>query len=86
MNFLIDSGCKDHMISDKSYFTDIIMLENPLKIAIVEDNNFMLAVGVGNIDAYSIINNKREQYTLKNVLYVPGLRELLTYLPSQNRV
>ena len=53
------------------------MLENPLKIAIAEDNNYLLAVGVGNIDAYSIINDKRVQYTLKNVLYVPGLRRNL---------
>ena len=58
LNFLIDSGCTDHMINDKSYFTDIIMLKNPLKIAIAEDSNYLLAVGVGNIDAYSIINNK----------------------------
>jgi hypothetical protein len=36
--FFIDSGCTD-LINDKSYFNNLMMLKNPIKIAIAKDKN-----------------------------------------------
>lgn len=42
------------MVNDKVYFSDLIMLDNPIKIAIAKDASFLLATGVGNIQAYRV--------------------------------
>lgn len=75
--FYIDSGCTDHLINDKSYFTDIMFLENPIKIAVAKNGNYMEAVGVGNVKVISKINGREIKCTIKNAFYVPNLRKNL---------
>lgn len=77
LTFFVDSGCTDHMVNQKQYFCDLVMLENPIKVAVAKDKEFLLAVGIGNIVAYSIVKNQRLKCTIKNVLYVPNLRKNL---------
>lgn len=77
LKFFIDSGCTDHMVNDKQYFSDILMLDNPIKIAVAKDKDFLMAVGIGNIKVLSKVGNKQIKCTIKNVFYVPKLRKNL---------
>lgn len=49
------------------------MLENPIKIAIAEDDSYLTAVGVGNIEVISNVRGEKIKCTIKNVFYVPKL-------------
>lgn len=75
--FFIDSGCTDHLVNKKSYFNDLMMLKNPIKIAIAKDKNYIEAIGIGNINVLSYVNGKTVKCIIKNVLYVPNLRKNL---------
>jgi len=55
ITFFIDSGCTDHLINDTSYFNDLIMLKNLIKIVIAKDRDYIEAIGVGNIDVLSYV-------------------------------
>lgn len=75
--FFIDSECTDHLVNKRIYFNDLMMLKNPIKIAIAKNENYMEVVDIGNIDVLSCINDKTVKCTIKNVLYVPNLRKNL---------
>ncbi|KRT78250.1 hypothetical protein AMK59_6683 [Oryctes borbonicus] len=75
--FCIDSGCTDHLVNDKSFFSDFLVLKHPIKIAVAKNNNFMEAIGVGNIKVISKVNRNEVECTIKNVFYVPNLRKNL---------
>lgn len=75
--FYIDSGCTDHLVNDKKYFSELLMLKNPIKIAVAKSNNYMEAIGVGEIKAISFVDGKEVKCTIKNVLFVPNLRKNL---------
>lgn len=77
ITFIIDSGCTDHLVNNKNYFIDLLMLEEPINIVVAKSNNFMQAVGVGNIKIFSLVNGKKIECIIKNVFYVPTLRKNL---------
>ena len=77
INFCIDSGCTDHLINNKEFFSDLIMLEEPIKIAVAKNDNHLLAVGVGNIGVYSYVQGRKIDCQIKNVFYVPDLKRNL---------
>ncbi|KAI5725973.1 hypothetical protein M8J77_022339 [Diaphorina citri] len=52
LNFVVDSGCTDHIVNDISVFHDYIELKNPIKINIAKDDQCMSAVGIGTIETY----------------------------------
>lgn len=73
--FFIDSGCTDHLVKEKSYFDKLMMLNNPIKIAVAKSD--IEAVDIGNINVVSCINGRTIKCTIKNALYVPNLRRNL---------
>lgn len=75
--FFIDSGCTDHMVNDRSCFSDLVMLDCPIKIAVAKNDNYLLAEGVGNIQVHSYVEDEIINCTIKNVFYVPNLRKNL---------
>uniref|UniRef100_A0A1Y1L115 Retrovirus-related Pol polyprotein from transposon TNT 1-94 n=1 Tax=Photinus pyralis TaxID=7054 RepID=A0A1Y1L115_PHOPY len=77
ITFCVDSGCTDHMVNDKTVFTELVMLDKPVKIAVAKNENYLLAIGVGNIHVYSFIRGMRRECTIMNVFYVPNLRKNL---------
>lgn len=77
IKFFIDSGCTDHLINDKSYFENLMMLKNPIRIAIAKDKHYIEAIGIGDIKVLSYVNDKAIKCTIKNVLYVPSLKRNL---------
>lgn len=44
-----------------------MMLEEPTNIVVAKRNNFMQALGMGNIEIFSLINDKQIDCTIKNV-------------------
>ncbi|KAI5748286.1 hypothetical protein M8J77_023876 [Diaphorina citri] len=77
LNFVVDSGCTDHIVNDISVFHDYIELKNPIKINIAKDDQCMSAVGIGTIETYITYGGNTTYCTLKNVLYVPSSRKNL---------
>lgn len=77
LSFYIDSGCTDHLVNKKEYFSELLILKEPIKIAVAKNNNYMEATGVGLIKVISDINGKEKMCTIKNVFYVPNLRRNL---------
>lgn len=77
LTFCVDSGCTDHMINDKNYFAELIMLDNPIKIAIAKNNSYLEAIGIGKIKVIGSANNDKINCTIENVFYVPNLKRNL---------
>lgn len=79
LKFYIDSGCTDHIVTDKDYFDTYAELKSPISISIAEDGHSMSAIGIGTIEGFLMCNDKQKKCTLKNVLFVPtGRRNLLS--------
>lgn len=38
LTFCINSGCTDHMVNDKKYFSSLLMLKKPIKIAVAKES------------------------------------------------
>lgn len=74
LKFFVNSGCTDYMVNEKS---DLIMLNETIKIVVAKNENFLLAMRVANITAISIVGNKNIDCNIENVLYVPHLRRNL---------
>lgn len=53
LTFCVDSDCTDHLVNNKNYFDNLLMLKEPIKIAVAKNGNYMEAVGVGNIKVLS---------------------------------
>lgn len=77
LTFCVDSGCTDHLVNNKNYFDNLLMLKKPIKIAVAKNGNYMEAVGVGNIKVLSKLANEKIKCYIRNVLYVPNLRKNL---------
>lgn len=75
--FFVDSGCTDHLVNYKGYFTDFVTLNTPIRIAVAKDKSYLEAVGVGNINVQSYVNGNSIKCTIKNVFYIPNLRKNL---------
>lgn len=61
------------MVNRKEVFSSIIMLKDTIKIAVAKNNDFLLAMGVGNINVITDLKHEKINRTIKNVSYVPNL-------------
>ena len=77
ITFCVDSGCTDHLVNQKECFSNLVMLKESIKIAVAKDKNYLEAVGIGDIEALSQIDDKDIKCKIKGVLYVPNLRRNL---------
>lgn len=75
--FIIDSGCTDHICNNIDYFYNYVTLKEPINIAVAKSNEYMQAVGIGNIHCFVFVNNNFVKCKLQNVLYVPELKQNL---------
>lgn len=78
--FFVDSGCTDHLVNDKEYFSDFIILNTPIRIAVAKDKSYLEAVGIENINIQSYVNGNSTKCTIKNVFYIPNLRKNLLFV------
>jgi hypothetical protein len=69
----VDSGTSDHMTNQKEWFVDYknFYVHLPVRIG---DGKHIMAVGKGNINIHTYVNNKWIKGYLENVLYVPDIK------------
>ena len=75
----IDSGASQHIIHEKGGMESYTTFRKPLQVRIA-DNTILYAYGKGNRSL--TVFNEKVNITLKDVLYVPKLRNKLLSLPS----
>lgn len=79
IEWILDSGCTDHIINTDKYFENCETLKNPVKVKI-GDGRMLEATKVGNIKAYFSVYGQRSEIELKNVFYVQEMKaNLLSY-------
>jgi len=85
VEWILDSGCTDHIINNESYFTNFVCLKNPINIK-VGDGRFVQATKIGNIQTYFLTYGKRMNIKISNVFYVRQIdRNLLSYAKVTNK-
>ena len=77
----IDSGASQHMSPNKKEMDDYTNFKKPLQIRIA-DNTILFAYGKGNLRVLVFDGKEKLNIMLKEVLYVPKLRNKLLSLPS----
>ena len=79
--WILDSGASDHMSYDRSSFENFKTFQTPRKVKL-GDYNETEAIGFGDIRMVAELKGSRDQFILKKVLYVPGIRRKLISLGS----
>ncbi|CAB3248534.1 unnamed protein product [Arctia plantaginis] len=79
IEWLLDSGCTDHIINTEEYFDACETLEKPVKVKI-GDGTILEATKVGNIETYFRVYGKKCEVMLTKVFYVKRMKaNLLSY-------
>ena len=73
VQFLLDSGCTDHIINDESLFSEFVTLEEPNAIT-VGDGYALTATKVGNINLECNVNNTIYNIKISNVYFVQQMK------------
>ena len=77
LNFVVDSGCTDHMMSDEKSLMDVQLLKSPFQVSIADKDTTMVVKKAGKLPITSIIDGKECTGSLNEVLVVPSLRHNL---------
>lgn len=79
IEWVLDSGCSDHIINDDKYFVKMNKLENPIKVK-VGDGRTLEATRVGDIKAKFVTKFNETEIELKDVLFVNEMdKNLLSF-------
>lgn len=85
INWLIDSGCSDHIVNDEKYFYKYKKLDNPVKIR-VGDGFGLISEKIGNIMMNFRVGYRSHKIEIHNVYFVPSMkRNLLSVSSIVNR-
>lgn len=76
LNWLLDSGCTDHIVRSDRYFENFVMLRDPVDVKL-PDNKSLKATKVGNVKIEIRNKYNKKQIDLKNVYYVEGIKQNL---------
>lgn len=76
IKWLLDSGCSDHIINTDKYFSVSRNLENPVNIK-VGDGFSLKSYTIGDIVTYFDVNGEMNKVTIKNIYYVPNMKQNL---------
>ena len=68
IQWLLDSGCTDHIINSEDYFNRCIDLKEPVNIYL-GDNRYIKATKIGNVVSYFDAFRKQNDVNMSNVLY-----------------
>ena len=81
VEWCLDSGCTDHITSNKSDFVQYWELGQASK-AEIADGKHLKIEGYGTVIGYSIMRNKMVSLQIQNMLYVPEANKRLFSLIS----
>lgn len=79
INWLLDSGCTDHIINNETYFYNSIDLKIPVNVKL-PDGKMLNATKVGTVKIYFKNYYSQKHVDLKNVYYVEGIKQNLLSL------
>jgi len=88
IEWILDSGCSDHIINNDAYFDKSIVLRNPINVK-VGDGRTLKGTKVGNVVTYFEVDGKHMKVDLLNVYYVKEMdKNLISFakLTDQNKV
>ena len=68
LQWLLDSGCTDHIINSVDYFDKCIDLKEPINIYL-GDNRYIKATKIGNVVSYFDAFGKKNEVNMSNVFY-----------------
>lgn len=79
IQWLLDSGCTDHIINDDKYFENFKLLKEPVNVYL-GDNRVVKATKIGNVLSYFDAFGKKNLINMKNVFYVKDMKSnLISY-------
>ena len=79
LEWVLDSGCSDHIINNDKYFIKSNILENPINVK-VGDGRVLKATCVGDIKAKFVTDYNETEIELKNVFFVKEMdRNLMSF-------
>ena len=79
LEWVLDSGCSDHIINNDKYFVKVNKLVNPINVK-MGDGRTLKATSVGNIKAKFVTNYNETEIELTDVLYVKEMdRNLMSF-------
>ena len=79
IEWVLDSGCTDHIINNESYYSNSVILENPIDVKI-GNGTILKATKIGEVIVYFLVNNQKVEVKLTNVFYVKEMdRNLISY-------
>ena len=76
INWLLDSGCSDHIVASDKYFSKYVILKAPIDVSMPDGKN-LKATKLGTIRMYFENGNENVEVILKNVYYVKGIKRNL---------
>ena len=79
ITFKLDSGASDHLANQHWYFEELKEIKNPVVINVAKDDQYLIAKQKGTIVGTTNIG---VEVKIKDVLYVPELRENLLSVPK----
>ncbi|KMQ84192.1 rna-dependent dna polymerase [Lasius niger] len=79
INWILDSGCTDHIVNDDTIFDEYVVLKKPIDVKL-GDGRILKATKIGNIKTTFQIYAKDSEVTLYNVFYVKEMKQnLISY-------
>lgn len=75
--WLIDSGATHHICKHKNLFKNYRQITNEIIYSADSNTNDLKAIGIGNIEIETRVNNNVFNLTLQNVYHVPNIRRNL---------
>lgn len=81
IKWLLDSGCSDHIITTDKHFYESRDLDSPTSIK-VGDGFSLVSSKIGHIAVYFDIAGRKERIDIKNVFFVPQMKQNLLSVSS----
>ena len=79
INWLLDSGCTDHIVNNDSYFENYRVLEKPMNVCL-GNNSIVKATKIGTVKSYFNAFGKESEVRINNVYYVKDMHSnLISY-------
>lgn len=79
INWILDSGCTDHIVNDDTVFDEYVTLDRPVEVKL-GDGRMLKATKIGRIKAIFPVYENNVEITLYNVFYVKDMKQnLISY-------
>lgn len=79
IEWILDSGCTDHIINDDRFYEMAVLLKNPVSVKL-GDGRMMNATKIGRVNSFFVVNGQEHLVTMNNAYFVRQMKHnLLSY-------